>query len=79
MQSSMALLIPNEIEYRMKLISPTTVAAVLNQTSVQAESFLQGVLPLISTQDLLSATTVLNTGYTYLPMLVLLSAAFTLG
>ena len=79
MQSSMALLIPNEIEYRMKLISPTTVAAVLNQTSVQAESFLQGVLPLISTQDLLSATTVLNNGYTYLPMLVLLSAAFTLG
>ena len=79
MQSSMALLIPNEIEYRMKLIGPTTVDAVLNQTSVQAESFLQGVLSLINTQDLLSATTVLNTGYTYLPMLVLLSAAFTLG
>ena len=93
MKYPMAMLVPTEIEYRMKLIGLTTFVKVLNQTSDQAQSLLHAltsiftsipnpvdVLDLPHVKD--AADTVLyglDTGYSMLPMFIMLSAAFTLG
>ena len=89
----MAMLIPTEIEYRMKLIGPTTFIQALNQTTDQAQSLLHDLTSIFTSipnpLDLLefplvkeSADTVLyglDAGYSLLPMFIMLSAAFTLG
>ena len=92
MLSPMAVLVPADIEYRMMLIGPTTIDQVFNQTSSQAQYFFQDLLSVFTSTSLPSAPELpllrdtaalvlygLSGGVAFLPMLVLLSIAFTLG
>ena len=93
MSYPMTMLVPKGIEFRMKLIGPTTFVKVFNHTTDQAQWLLNDLTSIFTSipnpVDLLelplvkeAAETVLyglDTGYSWLPMFIMLSAAFTLG
>jgi hypothetical protein len=83
------MLVPKGIEFRMKLIGPTTFVKVFNQTTDQAQWLLNDLTSIFTSisnpVDVLELPLVeevrygLDTGYSLLPMFIMLSAAFTLG